>query len=516
MTPRKSFPCPKKQPPGSKTAGIDHNPEKSPPLAPPITPSKLSNTPSLRQATSGRYHPVLSYQNVKWCIFRLPRWCTFNLPKTVMLGLNAMTGSSVLSFPEIAYILQRSHPDEGVEHVAQEVLSFREMRLADSNKKRFDKQFRERAVQRDKPEIAGIQTAIEQAANTLRDYADLNLRYLKATGLFASVGKGIVLLPEKDVVIQELVRKAAVASTPEEYVSVLWRGAELPTDHPATARLLITSLRAELQKRGIEESFVDTSELEMQELASLVHLLEDKLQKSKELQFADEQQSRWVEIETYLEAISTNAKRIALSTGDIISIPDGERPAYLEWILWRVFLAVDSLVNKPWESRRFKVDQDFLPVSVAASRGPDLIFEFEKFVLVVEATLTSSSRQEAAEGEPVRRHVADSVEEYESKNKPVYGLFVANVVDSNTAETLRIGSWFRRDDSKMSLQIVPLTISQLLGVVRSRTESNKHSPAHIERLLRDCLAMSNHDAPAWKQAIQNEVTRFMSENSARA
>jgi len=83
MTPRKSFPCPKKQPPGSKTAGIDHNPEKSPPLAPPITPSKLSNTPSLRQATSGRYHPVLSYQNVKWCIFRLPRWCTFNLPKTV-------------------------------------------------------------------------------------------------------------------------------------------------------------------------------------------------------------------------------------------------------------------------------------------------------------------------------------------------------------------------------------------------------------------------------------------------
>ncbi|MBZ0185830.1 MAG: AlwI family type II restriction endonuclease, partial [Candidatus Obscuribacterales bacterium] len=233
-----------------------------------------------------------------------------------------------------------------------------------------------------------------------------------------------------------------------------------------------------------------------------------------EQQFADEQQEKWIEIEAYLEAIATNSKKVVLSTGETISIPNGETPAYLEWILWRVFLAVDSLVNKPWEARRFKVDQDFLPVGVAASRGPDLIFEFERFVLVVEATLTSSSRQEAAEGEPVRRHVADIVEVYESKNKPVYGLFIANIVDSNTAETLRIGAWYRRDDSKMSLQIVPLTIGQLLGVVRSRTGSNKNTPAQIERLLRDCLAMSNLDAPAWKQAIQREVSRFISENSA--
>lgn len=433
---------------------------------------------------------------------------------TVMVELYEQAGSSSLSFPEIAYILQRSYPGDGVEHIVQEVLSFRETRLVDSNKKSFDKRYRERVVQLDKPEVAGNQTSIEQAANTLRDYADLNLRYLKATGLFASVGKGIVLLSEKDVIIRELVENSGVASTPEDYVSVLWRGAELPTDHPATSRLLITSLCSELQKRGVEETFVDTTTFEIQELTSLVHQLEDKLQLLKEQQFADEQQEKWIEIEAYLEAIATNSKKVVLSTGETISIPNGETPAYLEWILWRVFLAVDSLVNKPWEARRFKVDQDFLPVGVAASRGPDLIFEFERFVLVVEATLTSSSRQEAAEGEPVRRHVADIVEVYESKNKPVYGLFIANIVDSNTAETLRIGAWYRRDDSKMSLQIVPLTIGQLLGVVRSRTGSNKNTPAQIERLLRDCLAMSNLDAPAWKQAIQREVSRFISENSA--
>lgn len=42
-----------------------------------------------------------------------------------------------------------------------------------------------------------------------------------------------------------------------------------------------------------------------------------------------------------------------------LRIPRDERPAYLEWILWRAFLAIDTLVNKPYEVRSFKIDQDF-------------------------------------------------------------------------------------------------------------------------------------------------------------
>ena len=48
-----------------------------------------------------------------------------------------------------------------------------------------------------------------------------------------------------------------------------------------------------------------------------------------------------------------------------------------------------------------------MPIGCAPGNGPDLIFEFENYVLVAEVTLTDSSRQEAAEGEPVRRHVAE-------------------------------------------------------------------------------------------------------------
>ncbi|MFZ4525558.1 MAG: AlwI family type II restriction endonuclease [Chlorobium sp.] len=57
-------------------------------------------------------------------------------------------------------------------------------------------------------------------------------------------------------------------------------------------------------------------------------------------------------------------------------MPQSEAPAYFEWILWRAFLAINSLNNKPYDARRFNIDQDFLPVGTAPGNRPDLIFEF--------------------------------------------------------------------------------------------------------------------------------------------
>ncbi len=58
--------------------------------------------------------------------------------------------------------------------------------------------------------------------------------------------------------------------------------------------------------------------------------------------------------------------------------------------------------------------------------------EFEDFTILTEVTMSTSSRQEAMEGQPVRRHVSDAVLKYD---KPVYGMFVAVRIDTNTAET---------------------------------------------------------------------------------
>ena len=116
--------------------------------------------------------------------------------------------------------------------------------------------------------------------------------------------------------------------------------------------------------------------------------------------------------------------------------------------------AVNSAVfdngNKPYEVRGFKLDSDFMPVSAAGGGKGDLYCEFDDFTILTEVTMSTSSRQEAMEGEPVRRHVSDAVLKYE---KPVYGMFIAVRIDTNTAETFRHGIWYAKGDMKQRLDI---------------------------------------------------------------
>lgn len=133
-----------------------------------------------------------------------------------------------------------------------------------------------------------------------------------------------------------------------------------------------------------------------------------------------------------------------------------------------------------------------------------MVFEFDNAVIVVEVTLTASSRQEAAEGEPVRRHVAQYTE---TSNKPVYGLFIAVEIDSNTAHTFRSGDWYLKDDSKLSLDIVPLTLGDFGTFLSSGEGRLSEMPSLLRQLMIECRAKANQDAPAWKQSISQIVNQ---------
>src|SRR5690606_3124310 len=122
---------------------------------------------------------------------------------------------------------------------------------------------------------------------------------------------------------------------------------------------------------------------------------------------------------------------------------------------WRAFLALNHLIIEPQQCRRFKVDQDFKPIHNAPGGGADVIFEYENFKILGAVTLTSNSRQEAAEGEPVIRHIA--VETVNTPDKDVYGLFLALTIDTNTAETVRHGAWYHQEELT-DVKILPLTL----------------------------------------------------------
>ena len=227
----------------------------------------------------------------------------------------------------------------------------------------------------------------------------------------------------------------------------------------------------------------------------------------KEEKYAQNQRECWYEIYEYMKLlISNNGKSKELGEDYIINVPKAEAAAYLEWILWRAFLAIDHIVNKPYDARGFNVDQDYLPIGTAPGGKPDMIFEFDDYVIVVEVTLSTNSRQEAMEGEPVRRHVADLVQKYK---KPVYGLFVANKIDSNTAETFRMGVWYTTQDERLELHIVPLTLTQFSEYFKFIFTENFAEPQKIVDLMCNCENYRKIcEGPEWKKCI-NEVVQIM-------
>lgn len=411
----------------------------------------------------------------------------------IMLELEKQTGESRLNFVEMAIVVQLTTSDESLADIVAQVLELRARRLASPNKRKFDRQEREAAAV-----LHGY------AAGTFNDYADTNLRYLKATGLVQSKGRGLSLVPEKHVFVEKLIQDTGIPDSDRSYFITLCNGAKLPTDNKDSALAVLDDLLQQLEKRGIPFDATGKPTDTPADIAIIRHQIEGILSERNEEEYATRQAVEWEEIAAYMELIITRKGKKTLSNGEDIEVPQAEAPAYFEWVLWRAFLAINSLANKPYEARRFKIDQDFLPVGTAPGNGPDLIFEFHDFVIVVEVTLTANSRQEAAEGEPVRRHVADLVSHYGAQSgKPVYGLFIANRIDSNTAETFRIGVWFTQTDDKMRLDIIPVTLVQFKAFFEALFTSGRVEVGLIRELLDLCGGLRPaHEAPAWKHEIQ--------------
>lgn len=419
----------------------------------------------------------------------------------VMLKLEQLGGENHLTFNEIASYVQMSGGGDDLDKLAHEILERRTERLQANNKKAFDKTLREKAA-----------TNATCNADSLKDYADMNIRYLKASGVFQAKGRGISILPERKALAEKIVSQYSPPADDTVYYQVLCKGAALPTDDKDTAKELVQNLVTQLKERDIEVDLTGRPQEQVADIDALRYSLEELLFADKEEKFASLQRSNWEEISCYLELlINRSSKTVELPNGEEIKVPKDEAPAYFEWVIWRAFLAINDLRCKPQEARGFKIDQDFLPINTAVGGKPDLLFIFDDYVLVVEVTFTTNSRQEAAEGEPVRRHVADILEQYSGKI-PVYGLFLANSIDSNTAETFRIGSWYNKDDTRLKLDITPLTLSSFKNYFDAMMRSPDISNKKIKQLLEECNAPREElHGPQWRAKIEEIILQSASE-----
>ena len=410
----------------------------------------------------------------------------------IMLELEKRTGSSEIARIEFALWGHTTNPSYSIGEIVDNILDLRARRKQAPSKRNFDKK-----------EVAERGKYYDKKADNFLDYSDMNMRYLRISGVLQRKGRGMVITPAKHILAEKLAK-----STPnEESIMIQYKrlceGAELPTDNEDTAKVLLNDLMKQMKSRQI---LFDISDLPLNtatEINIARQRLENILAQTDEIQYANDQCNQWEEIADYMSLLIKGGGKLVYDEDNAIEIPKDETPAYLEWILWRATLAIDHLINKPYEVRGFRLDSDFLPVSAAGGGKGDLYCEFDDFLILTEVTMSTSSRQEAMEGEPVRRHVSDAVIQY---NKPVYGMFIAVKIDTNTAETFRHGIWYAKGDVKQRLDIVPLTLAQFQKYFVSMFRANQARPENLRDLILQCkIRRDILEAPAWKQYISIAV-----------
>ena len=411
----------------------------------------------------------------------------------IMLELEKRTGSSELSRIEFALWGHTTNPSYNLDDVVSKILDLRQRRATAPSKRVFDKK-----------EIAKRAENYDKKPANFLDYSDMNMRYLRVSGVFQRKGRGLVIVPAKHVLAEKLAKTTASDTSLLEQYKILCTGASLPTDNKDVAKSLLDDLIKQMKDRHILFDITDLPLNTATEINIARQRLENILAKTDEIRYANDQCNQWEEIRDYMTLLIKGGGKHIYDEDNAIEVPKDETPAYLEWILWRSALAIDHMVNKPYEVRGFKLDSDFLPVSAAGGGKGDLYCEYSDFTILTEVTMSTSSRQEAMEGEPVRRHVSDAVLKYD---KPVYGLFIAIRIDTNTAETFKHGVWYAKGDVKQRLNIVPLTLSQFQKFFVAMFEAKKAHPQKLRDLIDVCeTSRDNMEAPEWKDYIDSAVS----------
>lgn len=414
-----------------------------------------------------------------------------------VLRLLQESGHSGVNKLETGLFIQkfRDHTPELHQEIVDEILNYR-TRIAEC------KNVTEvRNLINDYKKQLGSEIGIDPNS-VVSDYSDTTFRYFSLSGLFSRIGQTLVIRHNKLDFVNQLLSKETVFlfnTNPLVYFESFYKNSfVLPTDEK-----LFSLHEIDLLKEGIRDKknplLLEANKLNEKFDISYIRNIRFQLIEynnwEREEDYANEQQSE--------DSINDIIKYLrVLNSETVENKPEiDDRPAYLEWAVWRSFLAIDEIVSPIHQTRRFPIDQDFHPRNTAPGGGADLLFEFESYVLVVEVTLTTSHRQMAVESEPVRRHTVQYKELY--PNKDIYCLFIAPTVDNNVAETFRIGVWYKGDDEEF-VNIVPMNLSDFIAAIETLTDK-KYRNTDFKTLIDRCLVFRNVRAPQWKASISKEI-----------
>jgi hypothetical protein len=339
---------------------------------------------------------------------------------------------------------------------------------------------------------------------TLKDYADSNGRYALMSGLLALRGNKLAIAETKVPFVDALLADGSTLMPDATYLEKFYdpNYPPLPADDIIFVRYEIKTLQERI--KGVAQSInvapnipIPDDDTTLLKLQAYEIKLRNRLREVQEIQFYHMQRTPEAidEIEDLLESIES---------GGFASYA----PAYLEWAIWRLFLAMNDLVGEISNTRGFQIDENMNPVHHAKGGVADLTLTYRDFKLVCEMTLANGSRQFAMEGEPVTRHVFKAIEA--SGDKPVYGVFVAKRLNPNTIDAFHNARYWKNYEKYIITPIVALEIKQLLKLVAC-LKYHSVSIADVRKLLDTILDMQKEfdNGPDWYNAYSRFYERWL-------
>jgi len=336
-------------------------------------------------------------------------------------------------------------------------------------------------------------------ARTLVDYADTTARYFAMTGLFVLAGSRLAIKTSMEPLAAVLAEQPYPEYDQAEYLLSYYDPNEpsLPTDDAAFVAEMAASLRGTRSQLALSlgrpEPGPRTVPTEPRALRREMAALEFEVNGLREEQFYRQQSEMAAEIDEFFDEIKNRTL-----FGGMAYLP-----AYYEWNVWRVFLAVNQILNDLPSTRGFKLNDKMYPMHHAAAGLPDMMFEYKDCLLVVEATLSTGENQWSQEGQSVPKHVKDVL--VKNPGREVIGLFVAPRIDANTAVTFR-NYPLLIDQHEHRMDIVPLTTEQL-RVLLKWFDGHGLDSAELVSLLREYLALRDEvgTGVAWLEKIESRI-----------
>lgn len=205
-------------------------------------------------------------------------------------------------------------------------------------------------------------------------------------------------------------------------------------------------------------------------------------------------------------------QRDVLELYEAITARDVTDPAtFFEWNSWRAMIALDDCKDI---ISYMKMDDQLQPVDYARGKVPDILIDFDSYIVAMEVTLTHGRRQYMTETEPVTFHVGKCQHDEKSKgtNRKVYGLFVAPQIHRHAAH------YFWQYISKIQVPdygyvtVVPFELDSWTDILRFANSINYLRTHSLGRLLGsiESLGKNASDADEWLNSFPSAIEAWKS------